>query len=114
MECHGDDTHLTFHDTSLFSLHVLLVYVNKFNIHDTLMTLPLRLASEILDECAVWPRRLPRAPSCVVGLGVIDNVTPGGVLPLGLVAGQPVTAPPPTPRSLVQSQWECHRHNYLD
>ena len=44
VECHGDDTPLTFHDTPLFSLLILLVHVSKFNVHDTLMTLPLRLA----------------------------------------------------------------------
>ena len=44
IECHGDDTPLTFHDTSLLSLLVLLVHVSKFNIHNTLMTLLLRLA----------------------------------------------------------------------
>ena len=43
MKCHGDDTPLTFHDTPLFSLLILLVHVNKFNVHDTLITLPLRL-----------------------------------------------------------------------
>ena len=44
VKCYGDDTPLTFHDTHLFSLLILLVHVNKFNIHDTLITLPLRLA----------------------------------------------------------------------
>ena len=51
VECHGDDTHLTFydthltfHDTSLFSLLILLAHISKFNVHGTLMTLPLRLA----------------------------------------------------------------------
>ena len=44
VECHGDDTPLTFHDTLLFSLLILLVYVCKFNVHDTLITLPLKLA----------------------------------------------------------------------
>ena len=44
VKCHGDGTPLTFHDTHLFSLLILLVYVSKFNVHDTLMTLPLRLA----------------------------------------------------------------------
>ena len=43
-ECHGDDTPLIFHDTHLFSLLILLAYVSKFNVHDTLITLPLRLA----------------------------------------------------------------------
>ena len=42
MECYGDDTSLTFHDTLLFSL-ILLVHVSKFNVHDTPITLPLRL-----------------------------------------------------------------------
>ena len=44
VQCHGDDTHLTFHDTLLFSLLILLVHISKFNVHGTLMTLPLRLA----------------------------------------------------------------------
>jgi len=44
VEGHGDDTPLTSHDTPLFSLLILLVHVSKFNVHDTLMTLPLRLA----------------------------------------------------------------------
>ena len=43
VECHGDDIPLTFYDTPLFSLLMPLVHVNKFNIHDTLITLPLRL-----------------------------------------------------------------------
>jgi len=43
VECHGDDTSLTFHDTPLFYLLILLVHVIKFNVHDTLMTLPLRM-----------------------------------------------------------------------
>ena len=41
VECHGDDTPLTFHDTPLFFFLILLVHVSKFNVHDTLMTLPL-------------------------------------------------------------------------
>jgi len=44
VECPGDDTPLTFHDTHLFFLLILLVHIIKFNIHDTPMTLPLRLA----------------------------------------------------------------------
>ena len=44
MECHGNDTPLTFHDTALFSLLRLLVHVSKFNVYDTPMTLPLKLA----------------------------------------------------------------------
>ena len=44
MECHCDDTPITFHDTPLLFLLVLLVHVSKFNIHNTLMTLLLRLA----------------------------------------------------------------------
>ena len=47
-QTYGDDTSLTFHDTPLSSLLILLVYVSKFNVHDTLMTLPLRLASVAL------------------------------------------------------------------
>ena len=43
VECHDDDTPLTFHDTPLFSLLILLVHVIKFNFYDTLMTLPVRL-----------------------------------------------------------------------
>ena len=43
VECHGDDTPLIFHDTSLFSLLILLVHVSKFNVHDTPIILPLRL-----------------------------------------------------------------------
>ena len=43
VEYHSDDTPLTFHDTTLFSLLILLVHVSKFNVHDTLMTLPLKL-----------------------------------------------------------------------
>ena len=37
VECHGDDTPLTFDDTPSFSLLILLVHVSKFNIHDTLL-----------------------------------------------------------------------------
>ena len=44
VECHSDDTPLIFHDTSLSPLLILLVYVNKFNLHNTSITLPLRLA----------------------------------------------------------------------
>ena len=44
VECHGDDTPLIFHDTPLFSLLILLVYFSKFNVHDTPMILPLKLA----------------------------------------------------------------------
>ena len=44
VECHGDDTPFTFHDTHLSSLLILLVYVSKFNVHDTPITLPLRLS----------------------------------------------------------------------
>jgi len=44
VECHGDDTSIIFHDTSLSSLLILLIYVSKFNIYDTPITLPLRLA----------------------------------------------------------------------
>jgi len=44
VECHGDDTPLTFHNTLLSSLLILLVHVSKFNIHDTSITLSLRLA----------------------------------------------------------------------
>ena len=43
VECYGDDTPLIFHDILLFSL-ILLVHVSKFNVHDTPITLPLRLA----------------------------------------------------------------------
>jgi len=42
VECHGDEPLLIFHNTLLFSLLVLLLYVSKFNIHDPLITLPLR------------------------------------------------------------------------
>ena len=35
MECHSDDTPLTFHDTLVFSLLILLAHVSKFNIYDT-------------------------------------------------------------------------------
>ena len=35
VECHGDDTSLTFYDTHLSSLLVLLVYISKFNVDDT-------------------------------------------------------------------------------
>ena len=34
VECHGDDTSLTFQDTHLFSLLILLVHVNKFNVYE--------------------------------------------------------------------------------
>ena len=44
VECHDDDTPLIFYDTLLSSLLILLVYVSKFNVHDTSITLPLRLA----------------------------------------------------------------------
>ena len=44
VECHDDDTFLTFYYTVLFSLLILLVYVSKFNVHNTPMTLPLKLA----------------------------------------------------------------------
>ena len=44
VECHGDDTPLTFHGTILFSLLILLVHVSKFNVHDTPMTVSLKLA----------------------------------------------------------------------
>jgi len=43
VKCHGDDISFIFHDISLSSL-ILLVYVSKFNVYDTLITLPLRLA----------------------------------------------------------------------
>ena len=46
VECHGDDTPLTFHDTLLSSLLILLVHISKFNIHDTPITLLLRLTLE--------------------------------------------------------------------
>ena len=42
-EFHGDETLLTSHEILSFSLLILLVYVIKFNVHDTLMTLSLRL-----------------------------------------------------------------------
>ena len=35
VKCQGDDISLIFHDTPLFSLFILLVYVSKFNVHDT-------------------------------------------------------------------------------
>ena len=38
------DTTLTFYDTPIFFLLILLVHVIKFNVHYTFMTLPLRLA----------------------------------------------------------------------
>ena len=38
MECHGDDILLTFHDTPLSSLLVLLAHVSKFNVNDTYIT----------------------------------------------------------------------------
>ena len=44
VECHGDDTSLTFHDTPRFSLLILLVHVNKFNVYGTSITLSLKLA----------------------------------------------------------------------
>ena len=48
VEGHSDDTPLTSHDTSLFSLLILLVYVSKFNVHHILMTLSLKLVQENL------------------------------------------------------------------
>ena len=56
VKCHGDDTPLTFHDTHLFSLLILLGYVSKFNVHDTLITLPLRLA---------LPTKPSQLPACL-------------------------------------------------
>ena len=53
VEGHGDDTPLTSHDTPLFSLLILLVHVSKFNVHDTLMTLLLRLALATAASLAV-------------------------------------------------------------
>ena len=47
VECHGDNTSLTFHDTHIFPLLILLVHISKFNVHDTLITFLLRLASSI-------------------------------------------------------------------
>jgi len=44
VECHSDDTPLTFHDISLSSLLILLVYISKFNVYNISMTLLLRLA----------------------------------------------------------------------
>jgi len=44
VECHGDDTHLTFDNTHFSSLLILLVHVSKFNVYDTLIILTLRLA----------------------------------------------------------------------
>ena len=44
VECHGDDTSLILHDTSLSSILILLVYFSKFNIYDSPIILPLRLA----------------------------------------------------------------------
>jgi len=43
VECHGDDTPLTFHDTHLSSLLILLVHVSKFNIYDTPITLSISI-----------------------------------------------------------------------
>jgi len=48
LECYGDDTPLTFHDTLFFSLLILLVYTSKFNVHDTPITLPLKLTLHVL------------------------------------------------------------------
>ena len=42
VECHDDDTPLTFYDTSLFSLLILLVHVSKFNVNDTPTKIRLR------------------------------------------------------------------------
>ena len=47
VESHGDDTSLTFYNTSLFSLLILLIYIIKFNVHDTKMILPLRPLSRL-------------------------------------------------------------------
>ena len=41
VECHGDDTPLTFYVTHLFSLLILLVHISKFNVHDTLTEIDL-------------------------------------------------------------------------
>ena len=43
VKCHGDDIFFTFHNTLLFFLLILLIYVNKFNIHNTFIILSLRL-----------------------------------------------------------------------
>ena len=53
MKCHGDDTPLTFYGTPLFSLFVLLIYVSKFIVHDTLMTLLLKLALYTVDDLLI-------------------------------------------------------------
>ena len=45
---YSDDTSIIFHDTSLFSLLILLVHISKFNVHDTLMILPQRLANLVV------------------------------------------------------------------
>ena len=72
VECHGDDTPLIFHDTPLSSLLILLVYVSKFNFHDTPMTLPLRLAlgGVVVLSCP-WPIDL----SSAMCLGVVKGPT---------------------------------------
>ena len=48
VECYGDDTPLTFHDTLLFTLLILLVHTSKFNVHNTSITLPLKLTLHVL------------------------------------------------------------------
>ena len=53
MECYGDDTHITFYDTPLSFLLILLVYVSKFNVHDTPIILSLRLALWSEPVC-IW------------------------------------------------------------
>ena len=45
---YSDGISLTFHDISLFSLIILLVHVSKFNAHDTIVILPLRLANLVV------------------------------------------------------------------
>ena len=37
VECHDDDIVFTFRDIFLLSLLILLVYINKFNVYDTLI-----------------------------------------------------------------------------
>jgi hypothetical protein len=48
-------TLITFHDTPLFYLLILLVRISKFNVHNTLMTLPLKLTLITAEAATALP-----------------------------------------------------------
>ena len=88
VECY-DDISFTFHDTFFSSLLILLLHVNKFNVHDTVTVLPINKQST---------------------LALVVILTPLSIFPHSLGAGKGFSVPDPCKVATARNEKGCHEH----